>query len=176
MTKREMTEIFSAMMLAWPNAEMFKGGVQKLGPTIMFWAKATADVDIWTAEQAVVRLSRECKFPPSIAEFVAESQKVRQEVQSQIDANWEFLRKALDRGAEGIEQIPLSAVARQTVAELGGLSSLVVQRVDVYPNGEKKTRTGYDYERFARTYSELLHDRKSLNSGQRLELKGGTRD
>lgn len=37
MTKKEMTELFSVMLLAWPNAEMFKGGVAKLGPTIELW-------------------------------------------------------------------------------------------------------------------------------------------
>lgn len=37
MTKKEMTELFGVMLLAWPNAEMFKGGVAKLGPTIELW-------------------------------------------------------------------------------------------------------------------------------------------
>ena len=27
MTNKEMTEIFSVMLLAWPNAEVFKGGI-----------------------------------------------------------------------------------------------------------------------------------------------------
>lgn len=69
MTKKEMTEIFSVMLLAWPNAEMFKGGVAKLGPTIELWTDCLSDVDFWLGQQAVIRLCRECKFPPSIAEF-----------------------------------------------------------------------------------------------------------
>lgn len=45
MTKKEMTELFSVMLLAWPNAEMFKGGVAKLGPTIELWTACLTDVD-----------------------------------------------------------------------------------------------------------------------------------
>ena len=37
MTRKEMTEIFTVMSLAWPSAEMFKGGVERLGPTIKLW-------------------------------------------------------------------------------------------------------------------------------------------
>lgn len=50
MTRKEMTEIFSVMLLAWPNAEMFKGGVQKLGPTIELWTACLPDVDFWQGQ------------------------------------------------------------------------------------------------------------------------------
>lgn len=33
MTHKEMSEIFAVMLLAYPNAEVFKGGIAKLGPT-----------------------------------------------------------------------------------------------------------------------------------------------
>ena len=59
MTRKEMTEIFSVMLLAWPNAEMFKGGVQKLGPTIELWTACLPDVDFWQGQQAVIKLCRE---------------------------------------------------------------------------------------------------------------------
>lgn len=32
MTHKEMSEIFAVMLLAYPNAEVFKGGIAKLGP------------------------------------------------------------------------------------------------------------------------------------------------
>ena len=31
MTHKEMSEIFAVMLLAYPNAEVFKGGIAKLG-------------------------------------------------------------------------------------------------------------------------------------------------
>lgn len=83
-----MTEIFSVMLLAWPNAEMFKGGVAKLGPTIELWAACLSDVDFWLGQQAVIRLCRECKFPPSIAEFKEKADNVQQEIRSRIDLEW----------------------------------------------------------------------------------------
>lgn len=77
MTKKEMTELFGVMLLAWPNAEMFKGGVAKLGPTIELWTACLTDVDFWLGQQAVIRLCRECKFPPSIAEFKEKADAVK---------------------------------------------------------------------------------------------------
>ena len=34
MTHKEMSEIFAVMLLAYPNAEVFKGGIAKLGPSL----------------------------------------------------------------------------------------------------------------------------------------------
>lgn len=51
MTKKEMTEIFAVMKLAYPNAEMFKGGIETLKPTIELWASCLADVDFWTGNK-----------------------------------------------------------------------------------------------------------------------------
>ena len=50
MTRAEMTEIFAVLMLAYPNAEMFKAPnrqalMDKLAPTITLWATCLADVD-----------------------------------------------------------------------------------------------------------------------------------
>lgn len=84
MTRKEMTEIFTVMSLAWPSAEMFKGGVERLGPTIKLWTSCLPDVDFWTAQQAVVKLCRECKFPPTIAEFKASAEAVQAEIQQAI--------------------------------------------------------------------------------------------
>ena len=33
MTHKEMSEIFAVMLLAYPNAEVFRGGIAKLGPS-----------------------------------------------------------------------------------------------------------------------------------------------
>ena len=67
MEGKEMTELFLVMLLAWPNAEAFKGGIPKLTPPIKLWTSCTADVDFWTGQQAVIHLCQHCKFPPTIA-------------------------------------------------------------------------------------------------------------
>lgn len=92
MTRKETTEIFSLMLLAWPNAEMFKGGVQKLAPTIELWSACLPDIDFWLAKRAVVKLCRESKFPPTIAEFRAQAESVMGDVQGQIDFAWNIVK------------------------------------------------------------------------------------
>ena len=69
MTQKEMTELFAIMLLAYPNAEIFKGGIQKLAPTIELWTRCLPEVDYWTGQHAVLKLCRECKYPPTIAAF-----------------------------------------------------------------------------------------------------------
>lgn len=54
MTHKEMSEIFAVMLLAYPNAEVFKGGIAKLGPTINLWVTCLPEIDFWTGQQAVV--------------------------------------------------------------------------------------------------------------------------
>ena len=79
MTHKEMSEIFAVMLLAYPNAEVFKGGIARLGPTINLWVTCLPEIDFWTGQQAVVKLVRECKFPPTIAEFKEKAEKVQAE-------------------------------------------------------------------------------------------------
>ena len=47
MTHKEMSEIFAVMLLAYPNAEVFKGGITKLGPTINLWVTCVPEIDFW---------------------------------------------------------------------------------------------------------------------------------
>lgn len=94
MTKAEMTKIFSVMMLAYPNSKMFEGGIQKLKPTIELWTTCLADVDFWTGQQAVVRLCRECKYPPTIAEFHEKAEAVTQEIEGEFQNYMSQIRSA----------------------------------------------------------------------------------
>ena len=68
------------MLLAWPNAETFKGGIKKLAPTIRLWTASTMDVDYWTGQQAIIRLCKICKFPPTIAEFREQAKAVNKDL------------------------------------------------------------------------------------------------
>lgn len=83
MTNKEMTEIFSVMLLAWPNAETFRGGIAKLAPTIKLWAAYTQDIDFWTGQQAVTRLCKVSKYPPSIAEFREQAEAVQRAIKDE---------------------------------------------------------------------------------------------
>ena len=74
MTRAEVTEIFAVLMMAYPNAEMFKAPDKdslkaKLAPTITLWTTCLRDIDFWAAQQAVIRVCQTCKFPPTIAEM-----------------------------------------------------------------------------------------------------------
>ncbi|MGN1117428.1 MAG: replicative helicase loader/inhibitor [Acutalibacteraceae bacterium] len=69
MTNKEMSEIFAVWMLAYPNAEMFKGGIEKLEPTIKLWTKCFKNLDFETAQRAAIHLCKTSAFPPTIAEY-----------------------------------------------------------------------------------------------------------
>lgn len=92
MTKKEVTEIFSVLMLAYPRAEMFQGGIAKLGPTISLWARCLDDVDYWTGLQATLRVCKECVFPPTIAEFRKAVKEVTDELNGKADGIFRAIR------------------------------------------------------------------------------------
>lgn len=167
MTKKEMTEIFSVMLLAWPNAEMFKGGVAKLGPTIELWAACLSDVDFWTAQQAVIRLCRSCKFPPSIAEFKEQADAVSQDVQSRINLAWNDIKwsRLLDKSPEEwYQSLPPGCDIRAVVDALGGPKGLVSE------DGKR-----WNYYEFRDMYEKLIREGKpgavaQLAPGKKKEL------
>ena len=106
MTHKEMSEIFAVMLLAYPNAEVFKGGIAKLGPTINLWVTCLPEIDFWTGQQAVVKLVRECKFPPTIAEFKEKAEKVQAEVRARIDQAGKHETKKKKEGFAGAAYLP----------------------------------------------------------------------
>ena len=129
MTKKEMTELFSVMLLAWPNAEMFKGGIQKLGPTIELWTACTADVDFWTAQRAVIKLCNECKFPPTIAEFREKVDKVNSEIKERLLSTWSEIRMSpmVDCSNQEIyDSLHPESLARRAIDMIGGPEALTI--------------------------------------------------
>ncbi len=167
MTRKEMTEIFTVMSLAWPSAEMFKGGVERLGPTIKLWTSCLPDVDFWTAQQAVVKLCRECKFPPTIAEFKASAEAVQAEIQQAILQEWDFLtlHRILDGGVEGyIRGLPDGSRMKTVVAAMGGMNALVI---------EDDLGKHLNFEGFRDTYIALMRKDPALYGGAKLALEGG---
>lgn len=166
MTNKEMTELFSVMLLAWPQAEMFKGGIAKLGPTIELWTTCTRDIDFWTGQQAVVLLCKTSKFPPTIAEFRQQAEAVETKISSCINGAWAGLRRSLRRSrrTERIdaarvrawyEALP-SGLIRNAVDAMGGPDELIIL------NGE-----ALDYHGFARAYRAATRQKSALAIGPR---------
>ena len=127
MEGKEMTELFLVMLLAWPNAEAFKGGIPKLTPTIKLWTSCTADVDFWTGQQAVIRLCQHCKFPPTIAEFREQVDNVNKDIKKLTDCafneirNAEFMYGSL---AAFYTELPPGNFTRAVIDTVGGIGAL----------------------------------------------------
>lgn len=172
MTKKEMTEIFSVMMLAWPNAEMFKGGVQKLAPTIELWTVCLSDVDFWTAQQAVIKLCQECKFPPSIAEFKEKAVSAQSELSARIDMAWRDVRWALEEHKTPEAAFPnlSSILAEQAIEAMGGPSTLIVQGVHIYGDGRRESYEYYNYDGFKTAATKIIQSKPALGGKRRLAL------
>lgn len=128
MTRKEVTELFSVMLLAWPNAEMFKGGVQKLGPTIELWAKCLPDVDFWTGQQALIRLCQVCKFPPTIAEFREQVEGVNNSIKERTSLEWSLIRMELDMGKtpwQVFDELHPESLSRLAMISMGGPEKII---------------------------------------------------
>lgn len=161
MTNLEMSDLFGLMILAWPNAEMFKGGVEKLGPTIMLWNKCLPDLDYALAEQAVIRLCRKCKFPPTMAEMREQAEEIKAE-----------RRQAL---AEAEAHIGLCLLSKQSIKDFYktlGTGSLIRRTIDRMGGPEEAYTTheslngptrSFDWERFRTVYLQVIAETTSVS-------------
>lgn len=177
MTKKEMSEIFAVLLLAYPNAETFKGGIQKLGPTISLWATCLQDVDFWTGQQAVVKLCRECKFPPTIAEFRERAESVKSEVKMRIDNAWSFLKFDMDRKspAEVFAGLSDGDPVKAVIIAMGGPDKLIVHSEHLYGDGHREPYDFYDYSGFCAAYERLLKRASALDGAQSKAIGPGAR-
>ena len=178
MTRKEMSEICALLLLAYPNAEVFKGGIQKLAPTIELWTAALPDVDFWTGQQAALKLVKECTFPPSIAEFREKAELVRTELREQAGAAWDTLKGLLRLAglspAEAVAHSMTPAFVRQVVADMGGPDSLVkrVESVDKY--GRRTVIEKYAYYEFCEAYEAAVRKAEAFprNAPQTKQIGG----
>lgn len=160
MTRKEMTEIFSIMLLAYPNAEVFKGGIDKLGPTISLWTQCLPEIDFWTGQKAVIKLCRECKYPPTIAEFREKAENVESEIKAEIDAAWSMVRLSLrfdnKTPQEVFAELPEGSRSRASILAMGGPERLLVEDLHHMGDGTVKTSTSMNFDGFAQAYRALL--------------------
>lgn len=171
MTAKEMTEIFSVMLLAWPNAETFKGGIARLGPAIQLWTVNTQDIDFWTGQQAVMRLCKECKYPPTIAEFRAAAESVNGDIHTALRRSWEWIRLVAGRGDDALrawfrDHQDGTALAL-AVAALGGPDALTIKDGSV---------RRWNTEGLEAAYIAVIRKDPALIGGTSLALPGGRKE
>ena len=177
MTQKEMTEIFGIMLLAYPNAETFKGGIQKLLPTINLWCACLPEVDFWIGQQAVIKLCRECKYPPTIAEFREKADAVKSEIRQKIKTDWDQLRMAIKLSKmlpeEAVERI--GGTAKLAVAAMGGADKLIIQEEHEFGDGRRETVEVFDFNSFRAAYEKVLRKQAALPGAGRPAIGAGTK-
>lgn len=155
MTRAEVTEIFAVLMMAYPNAEMFKAPDKdslkaKLAPTITLWTTCLRDIDFWAAQQAVIRVCQTCKFPPTIAEMREAAADVAARTRSEVEWAYMTARGEVNslRDGEGLEAAyqRLSPRCRKTIDAMGGMEAFAP------PDKPFFNMTGFEstYERLLR--------------------------
>lgn len=164
MTNKEMSELFAIMMLAWPNAEMFKGGTAKLAPTIKLWTTCLPEIDFWTGQQALIKLCRVCKFPPTIAEFKEQADIFDQEIKSAVSQIQTNIRNA-DYFGGSLEawyaELPPGCPEKLVIARMGGPQELI----EIHTGGDGKQFSMWRWDRLEAEYRSLLRERKTLPGG-----------
>lgn len=160
MTKTEMTELFAVMSLAWPQAEMFRNGVGKLGPTIALWTACLEEVDYWTAQKALVKLCRSCKFPPTIAELKEKCDEVNHEVKAEIRGAWDNLRLYSRFGEKSLvdvyHELKPGDRSKAVIDAMGGPDKLYITCTHTFGDGRKEEVTEANVRCFFDTYERLL--------------------
>ena len=172
MTRKEMSEIFAVLLLAYPNAETFKGGIAKLGPTISLWTKCLPEVDFWTGRQAVAKLVRECKFPPTIAEFREKAEQIQTEENRRIEEAWGVVRLGLKLGETPEEiaaEFPANSTIGNAIRTIGGPSALLAKREIAYGDGTRKIVVQYNFEAFAAAYRATIRRGNVVAAGQNIK-------
>lgn len=162
MTNKEMTEIFSVMLLAWPNAETFRGGISKLGPTIKLWASCTREIDFWTGQQAVTRLCKTSKYPPSIAEFREQAEAVHSSIKAEARQLVDRIRlhNALGQSDEAYyASLQDGSFDKAVIAQLGGPKNLSTGRM-------------WNIEGIEAACRAVIQDRPALVGGMPAALPG----
>ena len=80
MTKAEMTTLFAAMSLIYRHDKMFAAGIEALKPTIEIWTAALPDMSYALGQQALMRVFRTCKYPPTPADLSEAAEEIKAEI------------------------------------------------------------------------------------------------
>ncbi len=161
MNRKQMTELFAILMVAYPGAEMFRGETGRdlksaLGDTVTLWTACLSDVDPWIGRRAVLELVKTCRFAPTPAELRAAAGKAEEEVRQEIrDAYLAARNEAMIWDREtALRRMP--ARSRQAVEAMGGMDAFS-------PPGS----SSFDMEGFLETYERLLRSTPEQLPGAR---------
>lgn len=121
MSVAEILRLFSLLLLAYPNAEMFKGDIKKLKPTALLWSNCLQDIDFWLGKKAAMKLICESKYPPTIAAFREKAEEIRRENDACIRFQWNYFRQLTDLYgmAEALDTFAPDAEIRKALAMTG---------------------------------------------------------
>jgi len=141
MTKREINALFGLFALNWPSSSFAKTDPKEKMTVISLWEKCTPDIDWWTAEQAAIRLLKECKFAPTIAEFREKAADVTHdlELEATTAMNILILERRSHRLAEFINGLPpenKTRVAFEANGATKDLSNFMATYIRVAKQGE----------------------------------------
>lgn len=154
MTQKQMTKLFFLMILAWPGAEMFKGGISKLGPTIELWTARTGDIDFWIGQQAVGRLCDTNRFPPTIAEFREQAASVAAQIREDVNQVFSEAKFAECSGYgvdEWYQRLPDNSIVKATIDAMGGPGMLTTA------DGKR-----WNYSLYEETYNRLIRAQETM--------------
>lgn len=173
MTKKEMSEIFAVMLLAYPNAEIFKGGANKMAPTISLWAECCRDIDFWTGRRAVVLLCQECKYPPTIAEFRDKAAFITHGTKSAFDdrLNAYLLTVKIKGAAEAFEALKDGDPLKAAIAAVGGPNNLYADMENA--KGEPVKEKYFKYYALEDAYMSAIRRSAELQGTTRIKIEGG---
>ena len=168
-----MTEIFAVLMLAYPNAEMFRASskqelTEKLAPTITLWATCLRDLDFWMAQKAVVRLCRTCKFPPTIAEMQEAAEAVRRDTAEEIRGAYLTARNAVQLGLE------MGGTLEEVYKDLLPRSMKVIDAMGGMERFAPPDAAMFNMDGFEQTYERLLRQNPiglPVGTGEQAKLK-----
>lgn len=85
MTRKEVSELFGVMALAWPGAEIFRRQ-DDIPAAITLWTRCLSDVEAKAAQQGLMRLCRQSKWMPSVAELRSEALTVQADADAHREA------------------------------------------------------------------------------------------
>lgn len=147
------------MLMAWPNAEIFKG--DKLKPTVLFWHRCLSDIDFCVAQQAVVDLCKTSKFPPSIAEFRKCAEEVADRLQEELGLAWNLLCADLRRGrtlGEMYRDMADGSNVKRTIDIMGGPERIYTGHdYGPYVTRSDDGRQVFSYVNFERAYKKGVY-------------------
>lgn len=123
MTKAEMTKLFAAMSLVYRHDKMFSAGIEALKPTIEIWTATLPELSYALGQQALIRVFRTCKYPPTPAELGEAADEILSEFRrqcTQLKNDIQFHTEFFGSVEEYYASLPNGHMTRCVIDRIGG--------------------------------------------------------